>query len=256
MFCAFGERERVHVGFAAVRHSAERLGASHGFYLSAPFQSPVIVLGIETATDVCSVAILRAEALLASASVCVPRSHATRLAPLIAQTLAHARLEARDIDRIAVSAGPGSYTGLRIGTSTARGLALATGADVVAVGTLEALAAQAAPLVRGTEALVVALPSRRGEVYLSVWAESERLAEAQAVAVADAHALVRDTVGPERLVAVAGPAAAAVAGALAARVLEVRASAERVAWLGLVADPDAFEPAYLGAGFVVPPAVR
>lgn len=212
---------------------------------------PLTVLGIETATDVCAVAILQDDAVLASASVFVPRSHATRLAPLVEQLLAHARLEARDLDRIAVSAGPGSYTGLRIGTSTARGLALAVGAHVVAVGTLDALAAEAGGLVRDGEALAVALPSRRGEVYVSVH-DGTRLGEAQAVALDDLPAFVP----ADRPLAIAGPAAQAVAEALSGRdvrVLDVRVSAERVARLGQDADAGDFEPAYLGAGFVAPP---
>ena len=213
----------------------------------------MIVLGIETATDVCSVALLRGDAVLASASVCVPRSHATRLAPLVAETLAHARIAPRDLDRIAVSAGPGSYTGLRIGTSTARGLALAVGASVVAVGTLDALAAEARSLVRAAEALVVALPSRRGEAYAALYDGDVCRAPAQAVALDDLGRLVAETFG-DRPLGLVGPDA--VHGALGGtpRRLAVRASAERVARLGAAVEPQDFEPDYLGAGFVAPRA--
>ncbi len=213
-----------------------------------PTPPTVTVLGIDTATDVCAVALVRGGALLAEARVAVPRSHATRLALLVQEALAHARLEAADLDAIAVSAGPGSYTGLRIGASLARGLALATGARIVGVGTMEALAAEAEALVRPGEALAVALPSRRGEVYLST-----NGSEPEAVALAD---VAERLVGP---VAVAGPAAAAVVAALGrGRVLDVLPSAARVARMGAdrladgAASADAFAPAYVGV-FATPP---
>ncbi len=206
------------------------------------------ILGIDTATDVCAVALLRDGAPLAEARVAVPRSHATRLALLVQEALAHARLEAGDLDAIAVSAGPGSYTGLRIGASLARGLALATGARIVGVGTMEALQAEAKAFVRPGEALAVALPSRRGEVYLSA-----NGSEPEAVLLAE---VAERLAGP---VAVAGPAAAAVVAALGrgdARALAVLPSAIRIARLGAErldsASADAFAPAYLGV-FATPP---
>ncbi len=208
----------------------------------------MIVLGIDTATDVCAVALVRTGALLAEARVTVPRSHATRLALLVQECLAHARLEAADLDAIAVSAGPGSYTGLRIGASLARGLALATGARIVGVGTMEALQAEAEAFVRPGEALAVALPSRRGEVYLSASGS-----EPEAVLLAD---VAERLAGP---VAIAGPAAASVVTALGradARALDVLPSATRIARLGAArlgsAAADAFAPAYLGV-FATPP---
>ena len=228
----------------------------------------MIVLGIETATDVCSAAVLRDVDVLAEASVHVPRSHATRLAPLVEQLLAHARLAPGDLGLIAVSAGPGSYTGLRIGASLARGLSLATGAALVGVGTLDALAAGAQPLLREHEALVVALPSRRGEVYLSVFSAEVRVVEARAVALADVAAVVAARVaagGPDGPIAVAGAATDAVAAALgeagyAVRAVGVGPSAVLTARLGaalhasgLGAAPVTFEPSYLGSFATTPP---
>ena len=223
----------------------------------------MITLGIETATDVCAVAVLRGDAVLASASVFVPRSHATRLALLVQEALGHARLVPADLGLIAVSAGPGSYTGLRIGASLARGLCLATGAGLVGVGTLEALAAEAARFAEIDAALLVVLPSRRGEVYLGCHTGPVQI-EAQAVALGDLPALVAAACPTGRL-AVAGAAAASVCEALRAagrevRLLDVRPSAERVARLGLAlhasgAAPDLFEPTYIGT-FATPPAPR
>ncbi|MEM8601969.1 MAG: tRNA (adenosine(37)-N6)-threonylcarbamoyltransferase complex dimerization subunit type 1 TsaB [Bacteroidota bacterium] len=125
----------------------------------------MLTLGIETATDVCSVALLDGDALLAEASLRLPRQHAARLVPLVRDVLAHTGRAATDLDLVAVSEGPGSYTGLRIGVSTAKGLAIAADARLVGVPSLEALACQAAPLAQPGDRIAVAFPSRRGEVY-------------------------------------------------------------------------------------------
>lgn len=121
----------------------------------------MLVLGITTATATCGVALRDGDRLLAEAHIHVDRSHARRLAPLLAETLAHAGREARALDVVAIVAGPGSFTGLRIGASTAKGLCLATGAALVAVPGDEALADRS--VAAGDETLYV-LPSRRGEV--------------------------------------------------------------------------------------------
>ena len=218
----------------------------------------VTVLGIETATDVCSVGIVRGGAVLAAAHVAVPRSHATRLALLVQETLAHARLTPADLDAVAVSAGPGSYTGLRIGASLARGLCLATGARLIGVPTMAALAAEAEALVHADEVPVVALPSRRGEVYLFSTAGGAP----EAVPLADAAAWVAGLVPAGVSVAACGPAAEALRDALMprrVRVLGVAASGARIARLGeALAETGgeagaAFAPAYIGT-FATPPA--
>ncbi|MEM9996091.1 MAG: tRNA (adenosine(37)-N6)-threonylcarbamoyltransferase complex dimerization subunit type 1 TsaB [Bacteroidota bacterium] len=125
----------------------------------------MLTLGIETATDVCSVALLEDNVVLAEAALRLPRQHAARLMPLIRDVLAHAGRSATDLDLVAVSEGPGSYTGLRIGVSTAKGLCLASGAALVGVGSLEALATKTDGVAQSGDYVVVAFPSRRGEVY-------------------------------------------------------------------------------------------
>lgn len=127
----------------------------------------VLLLGIETATDVCGVALFAEEVLLGEASVDKPRSHAAQLVPLIQQLLQGANRSAAELDVIAVSGGPGSYTGLRIGASTAKGLAFAADAALVAVPSLDALAS-CAPMNPRRPILVI-FPSRRGEVYAAVF---------------------------------------------------------------------------------------
>ena len=141
----------------------------------------MLTLGLDTATDVCAVALLDDDRVLFEASLDVPRSHGRRLAPLVAEAFAHVGRSTDDLDLVAVSAGPGSYTGLRIGTSTAKGLALATGAAVVAVPTLLALAASAD--AKGPVA--AALPSRRGEVYAAVYDGDAEVAPPAALALSD-----------------------------------------------------------------------
>ena len=216
-----------------------------------------LVLGIETATDVCAVGVTRGDAVLAAAAVHVPRSHATRLARLVDEMLAHARLTPADLDVVAVSAGPGSYTGLRIGASLARGLCLATGARLVGVPTMAALAAEAEDRGRDGEALVVALPSRRGELYLDV-AGTPGAGAPEAVALAAAAAWLDSRLPGGTPLACAGPAADALRDALAprpVRVLAVAPSGSRIARLGATAEPAAFEPTYVGT-FATPPAGR
>ncbi len=187
----------------------------------------MLTLGIETATDVCAVALLDGERVLFEAALDVPRSHGRRLVPLVAQAFEHAGREPARLGVVAVSAGPGSYTGLRIGMSTAKGLALSTGAAVVAVPTLRALAAA------GLDGpLAVVLPSRRGEVYAGVYDGvydgARTVAEAQALAVGDVAAWL-----PDGTVALGGPGADRLAGVRPdLRRVDLRPSAVAVARLG------------------------
>ncbi len=120
------------------------------------------VLGLDTATWTASIGLIDANGVLAERSLAVARSHAAALLPLIEETLAAARLDLRQIELIAVSIGPGSFTGLRIGLSTAKGLSLATGIPVVGVPTLEALARAAGPRAG---LVCPVLDARKGEVY-------------------------------------------------------------------------------------------
>ena len=96
--------------------------------------------------------------------------HASQLLPLISSVMDRARVSWRDLDRIAVGLGPGTFTGLRIGVATARALAQATGAGVVGVSTLQALALNPHRLGCTDAGVVLAvLDARRGEVYAGAW---------------------------------------------------------------------------------------
>ena len=214
----------------------------------------MLTLGIETASDVCAVAVVRDGQPVVDLAVLAARSHATRLAPLVGEALAHAGSRPADLDAIAVSAGPGSYTGLRIGLSLAKGLCLTTGASLVAVPTLDAFADAALDVADAGDAVVVAARSRRGEIYGAAFERrSGELVETRPsapVALADLPAWCPSAARTWVL----GEAADAVLDVLgaSARRVRTRASALPVALRGAeqaaagqTVDVAGFEPEYL-----------
>lgn len=131
---------------------------------------PTTLLALETATDVCSVALLRDGTVTAQASLHQPRVHAEQLVPLTDNLLDRAAVDRAELDAIAVSMGPGSYTGLRIGVSTAKGLAMALDAALIGVPTLEAMAASVHPFAADGDVACALLDARRDEVYAAAYA--------------------------------------------------------------------------------------
>jgi tRNA threonylcarbamoyladenosine biosynthesis protein TsaB len=104
------------------------------------------------------------------------RGHAERLMPMMAEVMDEAGLAFSDIDRIAVTVGPGTFTGVRVGVAAARGLALASGVAMVGATTLAVMAYQADLLLgptRGNRLLAVAVDARRGSVYLQLFAGAQ-----------------------------------------------------------------------------------
>lgn len=124
-----------------------------------------VILSLETSAKVCSVAVHENDTLLATAEVHIRQSHASKLAPLTKQVIKLAGISFGQLDAIAVSAGPGSYTGLRIGVSTAKGLCFALGIPLVSVNTLELLAFQMSKILRTDGLLCPMIDARRMEVY-------------------------------------------------------------------------------------------
>ena len=98
----------------------------------------------------------------------MPRGHAEALMPMVARVVEAARLPFSDIDRFAVTVGPGTFTGIRVGVAAARGLVLATGRPLIGVTTLEAHAAEMAEKGAGAP-IAIALDARRGEVYFQTF---------------------------------------------------------------------------------------
>jgi tRNA threonylcarbamoyladenosine biosynthesis protein TsaB len=127
-----------------------------------------IVLNIETATKNCSVSLADGGNLLAFKELNEGAfSHAEKLHSFILDVLKAARLEMKDLDAVAVSKGPGSYTGLRIGVSAAKGLCYALGIPLISISTLKCLALQVP--ANTSEHIVPLLDARRMEVYSSVF---------------------------------------------------------------------------------------
>lgn len=147
------------------------------------------LLALETATDTCGVAVLNDGDVVAEAHLHRPHIHSSRLTPLVEDVLSHGDVQTSDLDTVAVSMGPGSYTGLRIGVSTAKGWALASDADLVGVPTLEAYAAQLEPVVHPDDVVCALLDARRDEVYAGAF----RWTEGELVEHAETRALTVDT---------------------------------------------------------------
>ncbi len=129
----------------------------------------MIVLGLDTCLSSCSVAVLDGARVLASAREVMARGHQERLAPMARDVVSEAGLSFDRLDRIAVTVGPGSFTGLRVGIAFAKGLALALAVPAVGIGTLEALAAEAEGLV------FPAIDARRGQLYLQAFEDGRAL---------------------------------------------------------------------------------
>ncbi len=124
------------------------------------------VLGVESATPVAGVAVLHRDKILAERLINNRKTHSGHLLPMIRSVIEEAGIGPADIKGIAVSSGPGSFTGLRIGMSTAKTLAQVWGVPVVGVSTLDALAY---PLAGLANLVCPVLNARKNEVYTSVY---------------------------------------------------------------------------------------
>ncbi len=143
------------------------------------------VLGIETATMMIGVAILDERGMVAEYRIESTRSRSERLMPMIDRVLKDSDCTPQDLGGIAISIGPGSFTGLRIGVSTAKGLAFGLGLPVVGVSTLEVLATSAA-VGRCGYSICPMLDAKRQEVYAALFRASaegglERITEEEAI---------------------------------------------------------------------------
>jgi len=127
-----------------------------------------LILSIETAISVCSVALHREGKLVGCLELHQDNVHAQKLMPAIKSLMDRSGIETAELEAIAVSAGPGSYTGLRIGVSTAKGLAYAHDLPLIAVDTLSALAYRASEAVEPEDFLIPVIDARRMEVYQKV----------------------------------------------------------------------------------------
>jgi tRNA threonylcarbamoyladenosine biosynthesis protein TsaB len=129
-----------------------------------------LLLCIETSTDVCSVALFDSQTILRSEEIHEPQAHASKLAPLIDGLLKQEKMKTNQLQVVAITSGPGSYTGLRIGASTAKGLCLALGIPLIAVPTLDVLAYHGRSRINDKSALLCPMiDARRMEVYCQIY---------------------------------------------------------------------------------------
>jgi tRNA threonylcarbamoyladenosine biosynthesis protein TsaB len=142
----------------------------------------VIVLGLDTALPACSVAVVDGERVLARLSEPMTRGHQERLASMTQEAMAAAGTGFDALDRIGVTVGPGSFTGLRVGLAFAKGLALALDIPCVGIGSLQALAAS----VGGEGRTIASIDAKRGQVYLQLFEDGVALSEPEALELADA----------------------------------------------------------------------
>lgn len=130
-----------------------------------------VILNIETSTEVCSAALTAEGMVLAHREDMDGRNHAALLSDFIKHCLDYARSKEIDIEAVAVSMGPGSYTGLRIGLSEGKGLAYALNVPLIGVNTLELLTTTVMfeQEIDGTEFFAPMIDARRMEVYTAVY---------------------------------------------------------------------------------------
>lgn len=212
------------------------------------------VLGLDTATSSCSAAVWDGEGaggrIVARRMEPMARGQAEVLVPMAQAVLAEAGIAFADLDRIAVTVGPGAFTGLRIALATARGIAVAHGLPVIGITSFDAIAHAVPAEERAGRALLVAVDSRREEPFLQLYdADLNPTGEPAMPAPADIPAWLAERQPAGRLL-VAGDAAGIVRAALAAgpeRHPDGNAYAGDIAYADGITRPDAAVVAALGA---------
>ena len=127
------------------------------------------ILAIDTAMSSCSVAHWWNGAILSARKEEMSRGQAEALVPMIQNVLEDAKVTAKDLDLLAVTVGPGAFTGLRIGLATARGIALAAHVPCLGLTTTEVIAHEVKASVWNTGSLLVAIDSKRKDIYAQVF---------------------------------------------------------------------------------------
>lgn len=177
------------------------------------------ILAMDTSAGACSAAVWN-DGNITQRLVELERGHAERLIPLVLATMADAGFGFDRIDLLAVTVGPGAFTGLRVGLAAARGMALAAGLPCMGVTTLEAIASAVDHREAAGRLLLVTLDTKRGDVYAQAFDAGE---PASALTAVDPHGLARQ-IGL-RPVLLAGDAAARVMPVLAEAGVDASAAA-------------------------------
>ena len=179
------------------------------------------ILGFDTATSACSAAVWEDGRIAARRFEPMSRGQSERLMPMVREVLSEAGADFPDLDLLAVTTGPGAFTGLRIGLAAARGMALAGDLACFGVTTLDAVAAGVSETERQKANVLVVLDSKRAEVYAQAFRSDLRpLSEVQVLMPADLAALMATGEGDADCVLVAGDGAGQVIQALKDKGIE------------------------------------
>lgn len=207
------------------------------------------LLAIDTALGACSVAIVDGDVVLAHRWVEMARGHAEALAPMVEDAMHEAALSFSQLERLAVTIGPGTFTGQRVGLAFARGLRVALKIPLIGVTTLEAMALAAMDEAHAPQACAIH-DARRGEVYFALRGHAGLKAVPAVAKFDDACAQIREQAqsGPLAFAGTAGEAAAENfrgSGGEAILTNVRQPDALWVARLGVSAPQDALVPAPL-----------
>lgn len=164
----------------------------------------MLILSIDTCLSACSAALVEDGAVRASRLEPMVRGHQERLATLVREVMDEAGAAFAEVDRLGVTVGPGSFTGLRVGLSFAKAMALALGKPCVGVGSLEALAASAP----GPGLAAALVDARRGQAYWQAFVDAAPAGSPAAAGLDDISTWLAGRGGPARLI---GPGAALLA---------------------------------------------
>ncbi len=171
----------------------------------------MLILGIDSSGHTASCALFSDGTVLSEYSTNIGLTHSQTLLPMVAEIFSRTGREVKDLDAIAVSAGPGSFTGLRIGASTAKGLALGYGIPLIEVSTLEALARNVSDMaglcnihddninhIESSENRLFVHPimdARRNQVYTAAFLKGELFGEEEAIGVEELVAKINASGG-------------------------------------------------------------
>lgn len=212
------------------------------------------VLGIETSTRVCSVGLADDGGIVQESSAVDRHIHSDMIVGLMEQTMRASQCALTDLGAVAVSLGPGSFTGLRIGMSAAKGLCRALGLPIVAVPTFEAVACAVFDAHADQERVMVAVDAKRDDLYITMFERTRDgcrpLGETEIIPAVT----LRSVLGSARLLCTDHPAAVPEALDVELAVLDLHrfVSGARIASLGrsralqgLFGDVESLEPLYL-----------
>lgn len=153
-----------------------------------------MILCIETATSICSVALCDSSGVRVLKESSDEKSHSSQLTVMIIEAMSECVITARDLEAVAVSKGPGSYTGLRIGVSVAKGITYAAGKPLIAINTLESMyhAVRNTPLAEGIDLFCPMIDARRMEVYSALFNREGRCTRETAADIIDNSSFAGD----------------------------------------------------------------